>query len=63
VREIGKRERMEWVKTDYLETDLEEYYHGELYTRIREEIWPDKITGDWKEDWRSLPLSGEEVAI
>jgi hypothetical protein len=63
VMEIGKRERMEWVKSDYLETDLEEYYHGELYTRVREEIWPDTRTGDWKEDWRSLPLSGEEVAI
>ena len=61
MREVGKRERMEWANIEWLEADLEEYYHGKLYKRIWRELWPEKRTGDWREDWWSFPLSGEKV--
>lgn len=61
VREIEKRKRMKRANTEWLEADLEEYYHGKLYKRVWRELWPEERTGDWREDWRSFPLSGEKV--
>jgi hypothetical protein len=58
LRDIGKQEIIDWIGSYYLGTDLEEYYHGKLYPRLWEELWPDKRTGDWKEVLRSFPLSG-----
>ncbi|RYP31403.1 hypothetical protein DL767_005803 [Monosporascus sp. MG133] len=51
VREIGKGER-EGLR-QWLDDDIS--YVGEGFKDIWTSLWPEK-TGDWREDWASLPL-------
>jgi hypothetical protein len=43
--------------------DIDKLDEGEdLYRPVWEELWPATKTGNWKEDWSSFPLAGEEPA-